>query len=155
MDGEIDLLPADALLVASGELAVLIGMLGRSRWCSRRSAGCGRLRSGSWRGNGKPKDHDQFDETYLHLFVWNHARQEVVGAYRIAATDQVRSLYTATLFHFKPDSSIVSVLRSSSAARLSAPRSASIRPAAPVVERNWKSRREESSLQDALWAGQH
>src|SRR5205085_5394174 len=45
---------------------------------------------------------DAFDREYLHLFVWNVRRQEVVGAYRLAGTDRPRSrgLYTATLFHY-------------------------------------------------------
>jgi putative hemolysin len=32
--------------------------------------------------------------------VWNAARKEVVGAYRLAGTDVVRNLYTATLFKY-------------------------------------------------------
>jgi putative hemolysin len=104
MAGEIDLLPPGALLVASGELAVYIASAGQIPTVLQE---IGRLREITFRavgeGTGKPKDLDQFDQTYLHLFVWNQARYEVVGAYRIAATDQVRSLYTATLFNLKPD----------------------------------------------------
>jgi putative hemolysin len=104
MAGEIDLLPRTALLGASGELAVYIAT---ARQIPTVLQEIGRLREITFRavgeGTGKPKDLDQFDQTYLHLFVWNHARHEVVGAYRIAATDQVRSLYTATLFHLEPE----------------------------------------------------
>jgi putative hemolysin len=104
MAGEIDLLPVTARLVASGELAVYIAT---ARQIPTVLQEIGRLREITFRavgeGTGKSKDLDQFDQTYLHLFVWNHARQEVVGAYRIAATDQVRSLYTATLFHVNPE----------------------------------------------------
>ena len=104
MAGEIDLLPGTALLAASGELAVYIAT---ARQIQTVLQEIGRLREITFRaigeGTGKPKDLDQFDQTYLHLFVWNQARHEVVGAYRIAATDQVRSLYTATLFHLKPE----------------------------------------------------
>lgn len=64
----------------------------------------GRLRELTFRtvgeGTGKSIDLDQFDQTYLHLFVWNAARKEVVGAYRLAGTDVTSELYTGTLFHY-------------------------------------------------------
>lgn len=64
----------------------------------------GRLRELTFRavgeGTGKPLDVDRFDEHYLHLFAWNAAKSELVGAYRLAGTDQTRDLYTATLFNY-------------------------------------------------------
>ena len=73
----------------------------------------GRLREIAFRaageGTGREIDLDRFDETYEHLFVWNHDRREVVGAYRVGATDRlcgpdgVRALYTHTLFELSPD----------------------------------------------------
>jgi putative hemolysin len=51
-------------------------------------------------------DLDEYDAHYLHLFVWNARKQELVGAYRLAGTDTVRKrfgvrgLYTASLFHY-------------------------------------------------------
>jgi putative hemolysin len=73
----------------------------------------GRLREVSFRhageGTGAPIDLDLFDAHYLHLFVWNQDRNEVVGAYRLAGTDEVLSrfgpqgLYTSTLFQFRQD----------------------------------------------------
>ena len=73
----------------------------------------GRLREISFRqageGTGEPVDLDLFDAHYLHLFVWNRRRNEVVGAYRFAGTDEVLShfgpqgLYTSTLFRFRRD----------------------------------------------------
>jgi putative hemolysin len=64
----------------------------------------GRLRELTFRavgeGTGKPTDVDSFDARYLHLFVWNAANQEIVGAYRLAGTDVTRDLYTATLFKY-------------------------------------------------------
>jgi putative hemolysin len=104
MAGEVESLPATALLVASGELAVYIATAQQIPMVLQE---IGRLREITFRavgeGTGNPTDLDQFDETYLHLFVWSHARQEIVGGYRIAATDEVRSLYTATLFQLKPE----------------------------------------------------
>jgi len=52
-------------------------------------------------GTGKAEDTDEFDRHYLHLFIWNSATREIVGAYRICPADQGPSkLYTATLFSF-------------------------------------------------------
>ena len=71
----------------------------------------GRLRELSFRqageGTGKPRDIDEFDEHYYHLFVWNHEANELVGAYRMAAVDEIvpalgiSGLYTSTLFQYK------------------------------------------------------
>jgi len=68
----------------------------------------GRLREISFRaaneGTGKPLDLDRFDANYLHLFIWNAEADEIVGAYRVGATDQIlerygrRGLYSSTLF---------------------------------------------------------
>jgi len=72
----------------------------------------GRLRELTFRevgeGTGKSVDLDRFDDYYSHLFVWNRANREVVGAYRLAKTAEVlarhgvEGLYTNTLFRFKP-----------------------------------------------------
>ena len=40
-------------------------------------------------GTGKAIDLDRFDAHYLHLFLWNQEKQEVVGAYRLGRTDQI------------------------------------------------------------------
>ena len=70
----------------------------------------GRLREIAFRvvgeGTGRELDLDEFDPHYHHLFVWNAASSEIVGAYRIAftqeliATSGVTSLYTHSLFEF-------------------------------------------------------
>lgn len=98
---EIDSLPAGCLLAASGplstylahgsQLGAVLGEIGRLREITFRAAG---------EGTGKPRDLDGFDEHYLHLFVWNQDKKEVVGAYRLARTDHVQSLYTGTLFQY-------------------------------------------------------
>jgi putative hemolysin len=71
----------------------------------------GRLRELTYRatgeGTGKSIDLDAFDQWYQHLFVWDVATQQVVGAYRLGPTDQILGqrgpggLYTTTLFNFK------------------------------------------------------
>jgi putative hemolysin len=73
----------------------------------------GRLREISFRevgeGSGKARDLDRFDEYYLHLFVWDHDQQRLVGAYRLGRTDSIlrrhgiEGLYTSTLFRFGAD----------------------------------------------------
>ena len=70
----------------------------------------GRLREITFRavgeGTGKALDLDEFDPHYHHLFVWNEAASEIVGAYRIGFTEDllaqrgVASLYTHSLFEF-------------------------------------------------------
>jgi putative hemolysin len=104
---EIAALPSDCLLSRSGDLEAylaqaihiptVLGELGRLREITFRAAG---------EGTGKRLDLDEFDSHYLHLFVWNTRKQELVGAYRLARTDIVRSqfgvrgLYTASLFRY-------------------------------------------------------
>jgi hypothetical protein len=68
----------------------------------------GRLRELSFRaaneGTGKSVDLDRFDDHYLHLFIWNAEDSEIVGAYRLGATDRIlerqgrQGLYSSTLF---------------------------------------------------------
>ncbi|MBF0487461.1 MAG: lysophospholipid acyltransferase family protein [Nitrospirae bacterium] len=70
----------------------------------------GRLREITFRagneGTGKAADSDQFDGHYLHLFIWNSDKNEVVGAYRFGKTDEIlmkqgiKGLYTSTLFKY-------------------------------------------------------
>jgi putative hemolysin len=72
----------------------------------------GRLRELTFRqvgeGTGLARDLDRFDERYQHLFVWDREHREIVGAYRIGATDLlgVENLYTRTLFEY--DESLLS-----------------------------------------------
>jgi putative hemolysin len=66
----------------------------------------GRLRERTFRavgeGTGQPRDLDEFDERYLHLFLWNRSKSEIVGAYRMAPTRQGGPrLYTETLYSWK------------------------------------------------------
>jgi putative hemolysin len=87
----------EAYLAPAIEIPKVLHELGRLRELTFREAG---------EGTGKALDLDEFDDHYLHLFVWNARKQEVVGAYRLARTDVVRrslgvrGLYTATLFHY-------------------------------------------------------
>jgi len=70
----------------------------------------GRLRELTFRkvgeGTGRKIDLDDFDAYYLHIVLWDPAALEVVGAYRLAAGDEVYAkrgmagFYTSTLFRF-------------------------------------------------------
>lgn len=70
----------------------------------------GRLREITFRevdeGTGKAIDLDVFDETYLHLFLWDKQAGRVAGGYRMGRTDLImerqgkHGLYTSTLFGY-------------------------------------------------------
>jgi putative hemolysin len=104
---EISTLPADAALLASGAYDVLCAGAAAIPLALQE---IGRLRELTFRevgeGTGKARDLDRFDDHYQHLFVWNRQAREIVGAYRIGATDRilpaqgVDGLYTATLFRY-------------------------------------------------------
>jgi putative hemolysin len=66
----------------------------------------GRLRELTFRGVGEgtglARDLDRFDQQYQHLFVWHRDDREIVGAYRVGATDVlgIDNLYTRSLFDY-------------------------------------------------------
>jgi len=104
---EIARLPEDGKLIAAGDFEVYIAAASQIPACLRE---IGRLRETTFRavgeGTGNAIDLDAFDDYYNHLFMWNTARQEIVGSYRLGLTDKilkdrgVRGLYTRTLFKF-------------------------------------------------------
>ncbi|MBV9495157.1 MAG: lysophospholipid acyltransferase family protein [Acidobacteria bacterium] len=105
--GEIASLPANAHLAANGDLEVFLATadqipnvlleIGRLREITFRGAG---------EGSGKARDLDSYDAFYRHLFVWNRATNELVGAYRLGLVDEIverygsAGLYTSTLFRY-------------------------------------------------------
>jgi putative hemolysin len=101
---EVAALTREQLLFQAGDLEVYVTLahsipavleeIGRLRELTFRAVG---------EGTGKSTDVDGFDARYLHLFVWNAAKQELVGAYRLAGTDVTDALYTATLFKYTSD----------------------------------------------------
>lgn len=107
IEAELAELPAEAKLLENGDQVIyaaeadrlpnILHEIGRLREITFRAVG---------EGTGKPIDLDRFDRTYLHLFVWDRAQRNIVGAYRVGRTDQivpehgVAGLYTSTLFDF-------------------------------------------------------
>ena len=105
---EIAALPACTRLTSQGPWSVCYVT---ARQAPRVLQEIGRLRELTFRaageGTGRATDLDRFDWHYRHLFVWHQEAQQVVGAYRIAATDDVLArrgiggFYTRTLFRYK------------------------------------------------------
>ena len=104
---EIAALPAEQKLVESGDMEVFVAMARQAPALMRE---IGRLRELTFRavgeGTGEAVDIDRFDAYYWHLFMWNKARQEVVGGYRLGPADRiveahgVKGLYTRSVFKF-------------------------------------------------------
>src|SRR6185503_16515013 len=104
---DVDALPAEARLLATGDLAVYCASSAQLPNVLRE---IGRLREVTFgavgEGTGHAIDLDRFDEHYEHLFVWNRRAREIVGAYRVGRTDQILrthgldGLYTTTLFRY-------------------------------------------------------
>lgn len=105
---EIGHLPAAQCLVESGDFAVYYAEAQQIPHALRE---IGRLRELTFRGvgegTGQAIDLDRFDDYYLHMFVWNRAKSEIVGAYRLGRADEIvrrlgiRGLYTSTLFRYR------------------------------------------------------
>jgi putative hemolysin len=106
---EIARLPASTLLEETREFEVRIA---EAQQIPRVLQEIGRLREVTFRaageGTGAAIDLDRFDEHYLHLFLWNREKREIVGAYRIGDVPALlallgrRGLYTNSLFRFSP-----------------------------------------------------
>lgn len=105
---EIEQLPREQMLFASGDSFVFYATAEQTPTIVRE---IGRLRELTFRavgeGTGKHSDLDEFDAYYTHLFLWNAARQEIMGAYRLGRTDQIleefgrKGLYIHTLFKIR------------------------------------------------------
>ena len=106
---EVAALPREQVLVEDGERMVcwarapqipfMLREIGRLREVTFRAAG---------EGTGKSIDLDDFDATYLHLFVFDRRDRALVGAYRLGPTDELlgrgaKGLYTSTLFDMKAE----------------------------------------------------
>tara|TARA_R110002072_G_scaffold136124_3_gene278312 strand:- start:18997 stop:20661 length:1665 start_codon:yes stop_codon:yes gene_type:complete len=60
-------------------------------------------------GSGQSSDGDEFDKTYVHVFLYNNQTQGIIGACRLGRTDMLlqtggeSSLYLGQMFAFSPD----------------------------------------------------
>ena len=107
LEKEIAKLPDACRLVAAGDFIVFIATAQEIPSCVRE---IGRLREITFRavgeGTGNEIDLDKFDSYYMHLVMWNVARKEIAGSYRLGLSDKiieehgVKGLYTNTLFNF-------------------------------------------------------
>jgi putative hemolysin len=107
---EIQSLPVERRLLEQGEFSVYLVNGGQLTMVPQES---GRLRELTFRvvgeGTGKACDVDSFDDYYKHLILWNAAKNELVGAYRMGEVQQILErygmggLYTSTLFHYSKD----------------------------------------------------
>lgn len=104
---EIAALPAEDKLLESNGLEVyctgadripnVLRELGRLRELTFRAVG---------EGTNNEIDLDSFDTYYRHLFIWNAAKREIVGAYRLGLADEivprlgVAGLYSHTCFKY-------------------------------------------------------
>ena len=87
------------VMVKRNEAPELVKEIGRMREIAFRQVG---------EGTGKELDLDRFDDYYLHLCLWDDAKQELAGGYRVGLSDEIinahgiNGLYTSTLFKIKP-----------------------------------------------------
>lgn len=80
--------------------------------CPALMAELGRVRELTFReegeGTGRSRDLDRHDGYYTHLVAWDENAGELIGAYRLGATDEIggtaglADLYTASLFRIQP-----------------------------------------------------
>lgn len=106
---EVDRLPSTQRLLESGKFAVYCAT---ARQLPALLPEIGRLRELSFRavseGTGRAVDLDRYDGYYTHLFVWDRAKEALVGSYRIGNTADIldrrgpHGLYVASLFRLSP-----------------------------------------------------
>lgn len=107
---EIESLDAEALLFVHGTFQIYVTSAQTIPNVLRE---IGRLREITFRaigeGTGLSIDLDEFDQHYLHLFIWNNETCEIVGSYRIGLIDEIlkthgkKGLYLTTLFKLKDE----------------------------------------------------
>ncbi len=107
MIDEVAALPESALMAESGELQVYSAKAQQIPFILQE---IGRLREVTFRATGEGTGHeidlDLYDNYYLHLFIWNNKKQEVVGAYRMGLGDEImagygiKGFYSYSLFNY-------------------------------------------------------
>lgn len=105
---EIGQLPESNILTGNDDFRVFCAEASEIPYCMKE---IGRLREETFRsvgeGTGNAVDLDTFDDYYLHIFIWDLKRENIVGSYRVGLVDEIvnqrgkQGLYTATLFKFR------------------------------------------------------
>ncbi len=87
----------DVFCVRASEAPQVLAEIGRLREVTFRNVG---------EGSGNAHDLDRFDASYRHLFVWDPAAREIVGAYRLGLTDELlaaggpAAIYTSEFYDY-------------------------------------------------------
>ena len=110
MQAEIDALPQDSTLIAGDRIGVYAAYSWQMKWTMLE---IGRLREKTFRevgeGTGKSVDTDEYDQYYMHIFLWDKQNKKIAGAYRVGHVDKivksmgVQGLYASTLFDMQPE----------------------------------------------------
>lgn len=110
MESELKSLPKKQHLLTFKHYAVYYGYQAQIPNCVKEIT---RLRELTFRdldeGSGEPYDTDEYDATYMHLFIYDHNNNQITGAYRIGQTDILQNqgglaqLYLSQMFNFKSD----------------------------------------------------
>lgn len=96
----------DVYVATAAQIPKLLREIGRLREITFRAAG---------EGSGSSCDLDEYDNHYLHLFLWDRENVRLIGAYRMGLTDQIldtvgiKGLYNGEFFHFPPN--VLKVIR--------------------------------------------
>lgn len=108
LTAEVASLPPQQRIISSGEYDVYYAHADEIPWVLQE---IGRLRELTFRavgeGTGNQTDIDLYDSYYVHLFIWQKQKQEIVGAYRLGMANDIiekfgtKGLYTFSLFHYK------------------------------------------------------
>lgn len=110
MQAEINSLPESCKLIDGGRIGVYAAYSWQMKWTMLE---IGRLREKTFRevgeGTGKSIDTDEYDQYYMHIFLWDKANKSIAGAYRVGHVDKivksmgVQGLYSSTLFEMQPE----------------------------------------------------
>lgn len=90
----------EVYITTAGQIPYLIKEMGRLREITFRQVG---------EGSGKPRDLDEFDLYYQHMFLWDKDKKQLVGAYRLGKGKEIlqqhgkNGFYTASLFRYKKE----------------------------------------------------
>lgn len=107
---ELESLSSEKLLAESGDFQVWEVHASKCPFILRE---IGRLREKTFRkvgeGTGGKVDMDRFDNTFIHLVLWNSREKEIAGGYRIARSDEIierlglGGVYSHSFFRFDAD----------------------------------------------------